>query len=36
MRFLADIPEKLIALLLVAALAWAVYNWTQRRPRPQK
>ncbi len=25
-----DIPEILIALGLVATLAWAVYNWTHR------
>lgn len=30
-----DIPEVLIALLLFAGLAWAVYNWTHpmRGPR---
>ena len=30
-----DIPEVLIALLLVAGLVWAVYNWTHpmRGPR---
>ena len=30
-----DIPEMLIALLLVAGLMWALYNWTHpmRGPR---
>jgi hypothetical protein len=28
-----DIPEMLIALGLVATLAWAIYNWKHREHR---
>jgi len=31
-----DVPEVLIALGVVAYLAWAVYNWTHRGADSQK
>lgn len=31
-----DIPEMLIAVLLVAGLMWAVYNWTHPMPGPRR
>jgi type IV secretory pathway TrbD component len=32
----ADIPAMLIVLLLAAALAWGVYNWTHPGPHSPK
>jgi hypothetical protein len=31
---ISDVPELLIALSLVGAIAWAIYNWTH--PHPQQ
>jgi len=33
---ISDIPELLIALGIVGALAWAVYNWTHPQPEAHK
>jgi hypothetical protein len=33
-----DVPEVLIAVLLLGAVAWALYNWLHRKseaPRPK-
>jgi prepilin-type N-terminal cleavage/methylation domain-containing protein len=31
-----DVPEMLIVLAILAALAWAGYNWTHRGASPSK
>jgi hypothetical protein len=31
-----DIPEVLIAMSIVAIVAWAVYNWTHRKAGERK
>ena len=33
---ISDIPELLIALGILGAIAWAIYNWTHPRPEPRK
>lgn len=31
-----DVPEVLIALGIVASIAWAIYNWTHPHPNTPK
>ena len=33
---ISDVPELLIALGLVGAVAWAIYNWTHPRVETRK